>query len=380
MRAVICGCGIAGLGLARLLVDIGWDVVAVERSNHPRGGDYAIDLWGAGFDVAEALGAVPELRRLALPIVEATFVNGRGRRVAGVDYRQLRAVMRDRLVTVLRGDLERVLADGLPNLADVRAGCTVRDFEDMPPRLSVTLSDGTRLSTDLLVGADGAHSVIRSRAFGPPGEYGRYLGFHVAAYSFTDPDLRARIGDRFWIPDAVGRFFALYGLPAGRIGVLAVHRSADRAAPPNPRSTLLQVHGDLGRRVANALERCPEAPDLYYDLAYQIEMSNWSCSRVVLVGDACGALSLVAGQGASLALAGARALARALAQVSDLETALRLYQERMLPVVRSRQAEGRRTAAWFVPSSPSRLRIRRTALRTLDLPLVGPRLLPLVFG
>ena len=89
---------------------------------------------------------------------------------------------------------------------------------------------------------------------------------------------------------------------------------------------------------------------------------------MVLVGDACQAVSLLAGQGASLAVAGARVLADELADDSDLPAALGRYHARLAPTVAAKQAAGRRTAEWFLPSTRSRLALRRLALRAMRLP------------
>lgn len=380
MKAVICGCGIAGLALARLLAGGGWDVVAVERSSGARGGDYAIDLGGPGFDVAEALGLVPELRRSALPIEEAAFVDSKGRPVATLDFRRLRQAARGRLVTVLRGDLERVLRGGLEGRIDLRGGCTVERFQTHQTGVSVTLSDGTRHAAHLLVGADGVHSRIRRLAFGETGAEFRYLGLHVAAYTFVDPGLDARAGHRFWVSDSVGRLLALYGLGQGRVGVLSLHRSPERVLPADPGALLRQVHASSARWAAAALEACPDPPGLFYDMAGQVVVPEWHRSHVVLVGDSCQAVSLVGGQGASLALAGAWALATALREVAGTEAGLVAYEERVRERVRAGQAAGRRTAAWFVPRSPTRLFIRRVGLRVLHLPWLSGPLMRTAFG
>lgn len=379
-KAVICGCGIAGLTLARLLADEGWAVVAAERSPQARGGDYAIDLGGAGFDVAQDLGVVPELRRRALPIEEAAFVDSEGRKVAALDFRRLRRAARGRLVTVLRGDLEGVLRQGIEGRVDLRSGCTVEGFETGENGVSVTLSDGTRHDALLLVGADGVHSRVRRLAFGEDGVEFRSLGLHVAAYTFVDPGLDARIGSRFWVSDTVGRLIGLYGLGQGRVGVLAVHRSSELVTPDDPRALLRRVHAPSAHWASAALEACPEPSGLFYDVAGQVEMPAWHRSRVVLVGDACQAVSLVAGQGASLAMAAAWALATALRDAPGIEPALARYEERMHGPVRHGQAAGRRTAAWFVPNSPTRLYMRRLGLRALHQRWLGGGLVRLLFG
>jgi 2-polyprenyl-6-methoxyphenol hydroxylase-like FAD-dependent oxidoreductase len=136
--------------------------------------------------------------------------------------------------------------------------------------------------------------------------------------------------------------------------------------PADPRATLQRQYADLGWAVPHALAHCPDPPRLYYDLVAQIEMPAWHRGRVALVGDACQAVSLLAGQGASMAMAGAYALANALA-AADVPAALQAYERQVKPVIENKQAAGRRMANWFVPGSLARIRVRDLVLRLASL-------------
>ena len=217
------------------------------------------------------------------------------------------------------------------------------------------------------MGADGIHSRTRALVFGPESDYLRYLGFHTAAYAFTDPDLHARLAGRFVLTDSLHRQLGLYGIRDERVVVFAVHRSREQAMPHDPRAVLRRAYSGLGWLAAAALERCPAPPELYYDQVAQVELPGWSRGRVTLVGDACQAVSLLAGQGASLAVAGAHVLASELTARDDLSSAPDRYQARSLPLIRHKQAIGRRTAGWFLPSTHTRLLLRRLALRAPSL-------------
>ena len=93
---------------------------------------------------------------------------------------------------------------------------------------------------------------------------------------------------------------------------------------------------------------------------------------MALVGDACGCVSLIAGQGASLAMLGGYVLARALSSESDVPTALHRYEREMRPLVVAKQQAGRKFARWFLPDSPRRLWVRDLSLRLADFPPFGP--------
>ena len=84
MRVLVVGAGIAGPTLAFWLQMSGHEVTMVEHADELRSGGYLIDFWGAGFDVAEKMGIVPELRRRGYVMTEARAVNRAGRRVASL--------------------------------------------------------------------------------------------------------------------------------------------------------------------------------------------------------------------------------------------------------------------------------------------------------
>lgn len=80
-------------------------------------------------------------------------------------------------------------------------------------------------------------------------------------------------------------------------------------------------------------------------------MDSWRKGRAILLGDSALAVSLQAGQGASLAIGGAYALGQALDAHADLERALEDYEDLIRPEALNKRAAGRRTAKWFVPSN-----------------------------
>jgi 2-polyprenyl-6-methoxyphenol hydroxylase-like FAD-dependent oxidoreductase len=150
--------------------------------------------------------------------------------------------------------------------------------------------------------------------------------------------------------------------------VFAVHRTPHARLPADPRLAVRQAYASLGWLVPRALSRCPPASELYYDLVAQVVVPEWSRGRVTLVGDACQAVSLLAGQGASLAIAGAYVLGEQLATAPSMDVALARYQQLWQPVVEEKQRVGRRGAGWFLPASAGQLWLRRLAIRLGSLP------------
>ncbi|WP_241999665.1 FAD-dependent oxidoreductase [Streptomyces klenkii] len=381
MKAVICGAGIAGLGLARCLGAAGWDVVVLEKAPALRTQGYMIDFFGPGYTAAEELGLLPRLQELGYAVHELRYVDEDGRRRAGMTYATLGRAIGGRLISIMRPDLERALYESLPAGVDVRFGTTVtavggRGGSDTGGA-TVTLNDGTHLDADVVVGADGVHSAVRRLAFceaegdDDDDRHVRHLGFHTAAFVFEDPEIHAACRDSFVLTDTIDRQMGFYGLRDGRVAAFAVHRSADPGLPGDPREALRKEYAGLGWAVPQALRACPPGDEVYYDQVAQTEVPCWSRGRVTLVGDACYAVSLLAGQGASLGLAGARLLAEQLSEAPSIVTALRRYEEQWRPVVTEKQRAARKGVRWFLPHSQAELRARRLALRAAKLPGAG---------
>jgi 2-polyprenyl-6-methoxyphenol hydroxylase-like FAD-dependent oxidoreductase len=285
--------------LANRLSVAGWDVVVLERSPGPRSQGYMIDFFGAGYDAAEAMGIAPRLHDLGYQVHEAAFVGADGRTHGRLRYDQFADVVGGRLLSIMRPDLELALRESLPAGVDIRYGSRpVRVVDTDADGVRITLADGEVLTADLLVGADGIHSAVRAMVFGPERDYLRQLGFHTAAFSFTDSALHARVRDRFHLTDTIDRQMGLYGLRDDRVAVFAVHRTDDPALPDDPRAAVLAEYGSLGWVVPDALARCPSSDEMYYDQVAQVVMPSWHRGRVVLVGDACYAVSLLAACGA----------------------------------------------------------------------------------
>ncbi|GAB3408268.1 Rossmann-fold NAD(P)-binding domain-containing protein [Flindersiella endophytica] len=368
MKVVICGAGIAGLALAVRLDALGAEVVVLEKAAGPRTQGYMMDFFGPGYDAAEAIGILPRLREVAYDIEEATYVDERGRRRAAVDYTSFAKAVQGRLLSIMRPDLERVLREQLSGRVELRFGAHLLSIGNEPGGVRLGLADGTTLTADLLVGADGIHSTVRRLTFGGEEQFVRQLGMHTAAYLFDDPALHAEMDGRFCLTDTVGQQFGLYGLRDGQVAVFAVHRTADRALPADPAAAVRREYASMGWLVPRALDQAPAGAEIYYDVVAQVELPRWSSGRVTLAGDACQALSLLAGQGASVGLAGAFLLAEYLAGGDSIESALERYERDWRPFVAGKQKTARSGARWFLPESRRQLLVRRAALRVAGLP------------
>lgn len=367
MKVVICGAGLSGLTLANRVATLGGEVVLLERAPRPRPQGYMIDFFGPGYDAVTAMGLLPAVEEIAYDVHGANLLDEHGRTRATVNAATFAA---GSLLSLMRPDLERVLREHLPTQVDLRFGAAVTDVTDHGHSVQVTLDGGERLDADLVVGADGIHSTVRRHVFGSESRFLRYLGFHTAAFIFDAPAVHDAVADRFCMTDTIGRQMGFYALRDGRVATFAVHRTSDPTVPRDVRAAVRDTYRGLGWVVPQALEACPPAGEIYYDQVAQIVMPTWSTGRVVLLGDACYAVSLLAGQGASLGIAGAYLLADQLARTQSISDAVTSYERLWRPVVEEKQKVARDAARWFLPGSATQLWLRRVMLRMARLPVV----------
>lgn len=105
MRILISGAGVAGPTLAYWLAQFGFTLTIVEVAPCLLSGGYLLDFWGAGFDIAERMGILPEIRRKVYRLKRVKVVDENGKRVAGFPVDAFFRKTKDRYVSLPRTDL-----------------------------------------------------------------------------------------------------------------------------------------------------------------------------------------------------------------------------------------------------------------------------------
>jgi 2-polyprenyl-6-methoxyphenol hydroxylase-like FAD-dependent oxidoreductase len=142
-----------------------------------------------------------------------------------------------------------------------------------------------------------------------------------------------------------------------------------------------RILGDMGWECPEILKALDGVDELYFDSVTQVRLSQWHRGRVALVGDAAFCPSLLAGEGSSLAMAGAYLLAGELrAAGGDFRAAYFSYQARFKPFIERKQRLAARFSRQFAPKTGLGILIRNAASRLLDVPLVGDILAKRMFA
>ncbi len=366
-NVLISGAGIAGLTLAVLLKERGLAPLVVERDPGIRSEGYMMDFFGSGWDVAERMGLEPELRAIDYPIDALEFVDRRGEPYITVPIDRVRDVLGGKYVYLRRSDLERILHERAVSAGvEIRFGTHVEALAQSDGSVEARLSSGASQRFDLVFGADGVHSAIRALTFGEEEAFSYYLGGYVAAFHM--PRSRLALDRAFKLHEEVDRVAGFYPLGDGAADATFIVRHPDVGhIPAEDRLPLLrEKFSGPGWAGESVLQELPDSTPVIFDSLTQIRMPSWHRGRVALVGDACGCLTLLAGQGSHMAMAGAYVLATELHRhAHDHEAAFRAYEALMQPAVMKRQTEAARFAKVAMPTEKSRPWLRRLVTKAI---------------
>jgi 2-polyprenyl-6-methoxyphenol hydroxylase-like FAD-dependent oxidoreductase len=371
MQVLIVGAGIAGPTLAYWLLRSGHEVTLVEQAPELRRGGYLVDFWGAGFDVADRMGIVPELRRRGYVMAEARAVDRDGHRIAALKPASIMGSTQ-RYVSIARSDLAAVIYDALGDAAELMLDDSVHALVDEGDHVRVTFDSGQVRNFDLVVGADGLHSRVRRLTFGPHEQFEKYLDMVVAAFEVQGYRPRDEL---------VALMHADVGFQALRLSLrddVTLCLLTVRHHGPAPIGDRTAQQELLRTRLAGAgwetpamLELMPVATTFYFDAVSQIRMPSWTHGRVALVGDAAACPSFLAGQGSALAMVESYTLAAELARCRNHTEAFARYQQRLAPLLRSKQDAATGLGLAFAPKNRRQLLVRNTVMRLMGLPGIG---------
>lgn len=375
MRVLISGLGIAGPALAFWLRRAGADVTIVERAASLRTGGYIIDFWGSGYEVAQRMGIMPRLNERGYFVKEVRFVGADGKRAGGFSADLLRRALDNAFVSLPRSELSAAMYDAIADDVEVLWDDTVTELQPARGGVDVTFEQAQPRSFDLVFGAGGLHSPVRTLCFAPEDRVECYLGYMVAAcnvsgYRRRDEDIYVSYGEP-------GRQVSRFAMHDDRTLFLFVWRDdegvdAHADSLKQRREAMLRRFAGMGWETGDILAAITESDDLYFDRVSQIHMPRWSRDRIALVGDAAFCPSLLAGEVSALAMTAAYVLAGELRLADwDHAAAFARYEQKLRPFIEKKQKAAADFAAAFAPKTRLGIALRNLVTRAFVIPGVA---------
>jgi 2-polyprenyl-6-methoxyphenol hydroxylase-like FAD-dependent oxidoreductase len=316
MRAIVIGAGIGGLSAAIALRNAGIDAAVFERGEQ---------AFGSGAGISLAPNALAGLERLG--------VAERVRATGGSSSKRIVLTWRGRLlsegpwggVVLRRVDFHEILR-AAAGADTVQFGRHCIGFEQDGEGVVARFADGGEERADVLVGADGLHSDVRTQLYGR--EEPRYRGTTSwRGFARVDHPLLESLTET-WGP---GRRIGLQRMRDGWAHWwTTLNAPAGSDEPPAERKRrVLETFRGWHEPIEEAIESTDDI--LQTDIYDRDPLPRWSDGRVTLLGDAAHPMTPDLGQGAAQAIEDALVLAQNLALTDDVSAALRAYDHERVP-------------------------------------------------
>jgi len=345
MHVLIAGGGVGGLALALMLHQRGVGCTVLEAAAEVKPLGVGINTLPHAIRELAALDLLSALDSVAIRTRELRYLNRFGQEI----WQEPRGIWAGHEVpqfSIHRGHLHQVLwqaAEARLPKGSLLRNARLQGFAQSTTDVTAHLADGRNLSGDVLIGADGIHSVIRASLHPDDGGI-RWNGIQMWRGAVEWPAFEG--GDTMIVAGDMKEKLVLYPIGAGasaatRLTNWVVCAQIGDASKPPPRREDWSRPGQLDEVLAHVARfRIPfldvaalvsASPEFWeYPMCDRDPLPFWTQGRVTLMGDAAHPMYPVGSNGASQAVLDARCLADLLASQAP-DAALAAYAAERLP-------------------------------------------------
>jgi 2-polyprenyl-6-methoxyphenol hydroxylase-like FAD-dependent oxidoreductase len=336
LSIAIVGAGLGGLAAAATLRQIGIDVQVYEQATRFARIGAGIQMMPNSMKVLRGIGIEERLRQFSFaPFSHLNRVGDTGEITRELPMPE--NLYDAPYLCMHRGDLHDALLSTIP--ADiVHTGRKLVGLDQAAGRVALSFADGSRVSADAVIGADGVHSTVRELLIGrdDPVHKGRIAYRAVFPSALMNGKDIGRSRTKWWGTDrhiviyyttrAKSEVYFVTSVPESFEGLTRESWSA-KGDVQQLRAAYEGFHAD----VRDVLAACPDCHK--WAILEREPLARWSDGRVVLLGDACHPMTPYMAQGAATSIEDAAVLARCLAAVEhdDVERAFRMYEATRKP-------------------------------------------------
>jgi FAD-dependent urate hydroxylase len=325
--AVIIGAGMGGMSAALALEQIGVRTRVYERVTENKPVGAAISVWSNGVKCLNHLGLAEQTRALGGIVDSMSYVDGHtGATMCRFSMQPLIDQVGQRPYPIARADLQRMLMEAY-GMDRIHFGSTMVAVEDGPDGATATFADGSTVTADLVIGADGANSITREYVLGAPvtRRYAGYVNYNglVATDDAIGPATEwttyVADGQRVSVmPVAGGRFYFFFDVVEPQGGAY------DRS---QAREVLRRHFAGWAPGVHALIDALDPATTNRVEICDLDPFDTWVKGHVAVLGDAAHNTTPDIGQGGCSAMEDAIALQWAVRDhPDDIPAALLAYQ------------------------------------------------------
>ncbi|ENV64136.1 hypothetical protein F949_01525 [Acinetobacter junii NIPH 182] len=329
MNIAIVGAGMGGLTAGIALKKFGHQITIYEQAAEILPVGAAISLWSNGVKCLNYLGLTEQIQTLGGEMESLAYIDGlNDQTMTQFDLTPLYKEVGQRAYPVARADLQQLLMETF-GLENIKLGMKMTEIEDQSEYVNIHFSDGSQIKADLLIGADGTHSITRKFVLGHQVER-RYAGY-VNWNGLVEIDEKIAPAQQWTtyvgegkrvslMPVAQNRFYFFFDVPI-ESGLPNQHEQY--------KAELKKYFKDWCAPVHQLIDCLDEQKTNRVEIHDIEPFMNFYKGRVVLLGDAAHSTTPDIGQGGCQAMEDAIYLARAL-QINTfgLSDALERYQNK----------------------------------------------------
>jgi 2-polyprenyl-6-methoxyphenol hydroxylase-like FAD-dependent oxidoreductase len=326
MKVAIAGTGIVGLTAGIALKSLGAEVLLYEQAPEIRAAGASIGIWENALQVYDEFGAGEQVRAIGTPI-ETWFYDAAGHRFRAPGF----GVEDHSFVLMSRPVFNEVLADAAGR-TNIRLNHKVTGFREDNDGVTVEFADGTTDRADLLIGADGVYSAVRSQLVpGFPAQ--KHAGHHVWRAMLPSGDEPAE-GSVLTVGHqrTRGGFARTYGHQ-----VTWMVNQFDSPEPTGgkkeealKRARQMNDNG-WGEPLIRLIESTPEDLIIHTQIMFVPTLPRWVSRKVALMGDAAHGLSPHISAGGTLGIEDVLVFVRLLQRNANLAAVLTEYEKNRMP-------------------------------------------------
>jgi 2-polyprenyl-6-methoxyphenol hydroxylase-like FAD-dependent oxidoreductase len=323
-KVAIIGGGIGGLTAAVALARQGIPTELYEQAPELEEVGAGVGLWANGVTALAALGLSDKVAQLEVTVRRQGIRRPDGTWLMSVPTELVERRWGAGFVLVHRAELQQLLAAELdPTTIHLGARCIA--VEDGNGAVTARFADGREAEADVLVGADGVHSVVRAALFGSAPL--RYRGYVVVrGITPTGSVPLPRDAAETW---GQGARFGLGPTSRERVIWYATWNAAERREDEDDTSARLRdIFGGWHDPIPAIIKATPHTTIIRNDIYDCWPTRTWGRGRVALLGDAIHPMTPDLAQGACQAIVDAATLATCLAAAGVSGAALQEYERR----------------------------------------------------